>query len=135
MPIDADKIAHEMWNHKSFPRDFCPICKKEKEIMSEDINKSGWRAAKGVAIIKLNEAIDKIGNVYVPEHLKKDTYFQGLLVDINYEEENNNVRLDKNPSVGDIVVFEAKAGNIVKGADGKEYRLVKIEEILAFQTV
>lgn len=81
---------------------------------------------------------DKIGSILLPDRAK-DTEahakIQGLLVAMsplafNFDEWPADAQHER-PKPGDIVVFGKYAGILIKGNDGREYRLIKDKDVAA----
>lgn len=81
---------------------------------------------------------DKIGSIIIPDQTKERDQFaqmEGTLVAVSplafsyaKQEEWGN---GKPPDIGDRVLFAKYAGAVVKGRDGKDYRLVNDKDVAA----
>jgi len=81
-------------------------------------------------IIEMEETINKVGAIYVPD-TAKDKPVVGRIIDLGNELEDENWRDSKSDlAVGDRVVYREYTQSEVS-IDGKKWTLVKEDDILA----
>lgn len=101
-------------------------------------NESGIRPVEYKVLIRPEEVAAKTeGGLYLPETAKDKEKFakeRGVLVAVGSNAFTEPDWKDV-PMVGDSVLYDRYAGTLVKGKDGKEYRLINDKEIGAILEV
>jgi co-chaperonin GroES (HSP10) len=102
-----------------------------------NLNTSGKRPLEYKVLISIDEVEEKTasGIILVNEEYKEKHQFaktEGVLVAMGalaFKKDNGDDWVDA-PKVGDRIAIATYAGYVIKGKDGKQYRLVSDREIL-----
>lgn len=102
--------------------------------MAKLMNKSGIKPAGGYVVIELPDAQEKVGSIFIPQsEAEKQQYGtqRGTVVAIGpmVGKTLSGVSNGHEVAVGDDVAFARYAGTMIKGVDGKDYRLLLDDDV------
>lgn len=89
-------------------------------------------------VLVLPEVIEeKVGNIFIPDSVKdaKDASGQrGRLINVSpVAFDYASFPEGSKPVVGDVVMFAKFAGTMIKGLDGRDYRVMKDRDLMAVE--
>lgn len=100
-------------------------------------NTSGFAPLDLKVIVMPDPVQDKIGSIYVPETAKEKEKFakaEGTLIAIGenaWEEAASRSAKFTRPKPGDRILIGKYSGVLIEGKDGKDYRIMNDEDVLA----
>jgi chaperonin GroES len=99
--------------------------------MIDDCN-PGFRPLEYYVVIAPAAVEEKVGSIIIPSKEEDKVAVQrGRIVAVSPLAFNFAEGADHAAAPGDVVLFSRYAGTLQKGADGKEYRLVRDKDVIA----